>query len=105
MTDLTAEGNAMTSDDDVRRWWCNRMGWRIGDGSMWRPDPDDPRGDRWLASSDADLGEAVRAWCDHDPAFNAVPYPIAEALAKECGRKWWTLGPIAFMRAVREVVE
>jgi len=91
----------MTSDDDVRRWWCERLGWeprQIHDGCI-----NVSRLDGDYSMSDAELSEAVKSYLlgllESDDGWDLTVN--SDALA----RALCSSNPMASLRAVREVVD
>jgi hypothetical protein len=92
----------MDSDDDVRRWACTWMVWR------WRPTPLEngshvSRLDGDYFMSDADLAEAVRVELKKREDYHGDDGMTGHAF--DACVNWFCDGPIAFMRAVKEVVD
>lgn len=95
----------MNEHDDLRRWACEWTGNYWCEGTN-RPRPAPDR----YAMSDADLAEAVRYKFAEDEASMAdngagVGVLVWTKAARDAFQAWGGAGPLAFIAAVRAIVE
>ena len=93
-----------TEANDLREWACGLVGWAAwtlapaGRRLLFAPNRnDEPR-------SDADLAEEVRAWFMQSDIGSGKLFDPA-SMWKRLGWVMLDKGPLAFLRAVREVID